>query len=155
MPFPSPMHESEVTQSCPTLCNPMDCSPPGSSAHGIFQARVLEWGAIAFSVQVPEEPRNRRPSNRWPEFWDSELGGEGSSVQRAGPLGSQLSRDPAWLPPTPEAWQACPSGVKRNCTSHWLLTEGNKIRQCLISFAQCCCLPFRLPAGGFTRPTNN
>ena len=43
--------ESEVTQSCPTLSNPMDCSPPGSSVHGIFQARVLEWGAIAFSVQ--------------------------------------------------------------------------------------------------------
>ena len=40
---------SEVTQSCPTLCNPMDCSLPGSSVHGIFQARVLEWGAIAFS----------------------------------------------------------------------------------------------------------
>ena len=35
--------ESEVAQSCPTLCNPMDCSPPGSSVHGIFQARVLEW----------------------------------------------------------------------------------------------------------------
>ena len=43
------MHESEVTQSCVTLCNPMDCSLPGSPAHGIFQARVLEWGAIAFS----------------------------------------------------------------------------------------------------------
>jgi len=41
--------ESEVTQSCPTLSNPMDCGPPGSSIHGIFQARVLEWGAIAFS----------------------------------------------------------------------------------------------------------
>ena len=49
MPFPSPMHESEVTQSCPTLRDPMDCSLPGSSIHGIFQARVLEWGAIAFS----------------------------------------------------------------------------------------------------------
>ena len=49
LPFPSPMHESEVTQSCPTLQDPMDCSPPGSSVHGIFQARVLEWGAIAFS----------------------------------------------------------------------------------------------------------
>ena len=45
--------ESEVTQSCLTLCNPMDCSPPGSSAHGIFQARVLEWGAIAFSASGP------------------------------------------------------------------------------------------------------
>ena len=41
--------ESEVAQSCPTLIDPMDCSPPGSSIHGIFQARVLEWGAIAFS----------------------------------------------------------------------------------------------------------
>ena len=42
--------ESEVTQSCPTLRDPMDCSLPGSSVHGIFQARVLEWVAIAFSV---------------------------------------------------------------------------------------------------------
>ena len=41
--------ESEVAQSCLTLCDPMDCSLPGSSAHEIFQARVLEWGAIAFS----------------------------------------------------------------------------------------------------------
>ena len=41
--------ESEVAQSCLTLSNPMDCSLPGSSVHGIFQARVLEWGAIAFS----------------------------------------------------------------------------------------------------------
>ena len=41
--------ESEVAQSCPTLRDPMDCSPPGSSVHGIFQARVLEWVAIAFS----------------------------------------------------------------------------------------------------------
>ena len=46
LPFPSPMHESEVTQSCPTLSDPMDCSLPGSSVHGICQARVLEWGAI-------------------------------------------------------------------------------------------------------------
>ena len=42
--------ESEVAQSCPTLSNPMDCSLPGSSIHGIFQAAVLEWGAIAFSL---------------------------------------------------------------------------------------------------------
>ena len=45
--------ESEVAQSCPTLSGPMDCSLPGSSVHGIFQARVLEWGAIAFSVYSP------------------------------------------------------------------------------------------------------
>ena len=42
-------NESEVTQLCPTLCKPMDCSLPGSSVHGIFQARLLEWVAIAFS----------------------------------------------------------------------------------------------------------
>ena len=42
--------ESEVAQSCPTLSDPMDCSLPGSSIHRIFQARVLEWGAIAFST---------------------------------------------------------------------------------------------------------
>ena len=47
-----------VTQSCPTLCNPMDCSPPGSSVHGIFQARLLEWVAISFSRGSPQ-PRNR------------------------------------------------------------------------------------------------
>ena len=44
--------EREVSQSCPTLSNPMDCSLPGSSVHGIFQARVLEWVAIAFSVMI-------------------------------------------------------------------------------------------------------
>ena len=49
LPFPSPMRESEIAQSCPTLSDPMDCSLPGSSVHGIFQARVPEWGAIAFS----------------------------------------------------------------------------------------------------------
>ena len=42
--------ENEVAQSCLTLSDPMDCSPQGSSIHGSFQARVLEWGAIAFSV---------------------------------------------------------------------------------------------------------
>ena len=42
--------ESEVSQLCPTLSDPMGCSPPGSSIHGIFQARVLEWGAIAISI---------------------------------------------------------------------------------------------------------
>ena len=45
--------ESEVAQSCPTLSDPMDCSLPGSSIHGICQARVLEWGTIAFSSLTP------------------------------------------------------------------------------------------------------
>ena len=47
--------ESKVDQLCPTLSDPMDCNPPGSSVHGIFQARVLEWGAIAFSGGFSEE----------------------------------------------------------------------------------------------------
>ena len=50
--------ESEVAQSCLTLRDPMDCSPPGSSVHGIFQARVLEWGAIAFSVMYGRKQQN-------------------------------------------------------------------------------------------------
>ena len=50
--------KKKVTQSCPTLCNPMDSSLPGSSVHGIFQARILEWVANSFS---------RRPS--WPRDW--------------------------------------------------------------------------------------
>ena len=44
--------ESEVARLCPTLSDPMDCSPPGSSVRGIFQARVLEWVAIAFSNHI-------------------------------------------------------------------------------------------------------
>ena len=57
LPFPSPVHEvkseREVAQSCPTLLDPMDWSLPGSSIHAIFQARVLEWGAIAFYISLP------------------------------------------------------------------------------------------------------
>ena len=41
-------------QSCQTLCNPMDCSPPGSSVHGIFQARILEWVASSYSRDLPD-----------------------------------------------------------------------------------------------------
>ena len=52
LPFPSPIGESEVTQSCPILSNSMDCSLRGSSIHGIFQARVLEWGAIAVFLNI-------------------------------------------------------------------------------------------------------
>ena len=50
--------ESEVAQSCLILSDPMDCSPPGSSIHGIFQARVLDWGAKAFSVKCSESLAN-------------------------------------------------------------------------------------------------
>ena len=54
--------ESEVSQSCPTLSDPMDCSLPGSSIHGIFQARVLEWGAIYFLLKL--EKHNKGPWDR-------------------------------------------------------------------------------------------
>ena len=50
--------ECEVAQSCPTLCDPMDCSLPGSSGHGIFQAIVLEWIAISFS-KGSSQPRDK------------------------------------------------------------------------------------------------
>ena len=74
--------EREVTQSCLTLSNPMDCSLPGSSIHGIFQARVLEWGAIAFSRprfnswigKIPWR-RDRLPT---PVFWPEEFHGQRS-----------------------------------------------------------------------------
>ena len=56
--------ESEVAQSCPTLRDPMDCSPPGSSIHGVFQARVLKWGAIAFSFSACSVPQLRQLGSR-------------------------------------------------------------------------------------------
>ena len=46
--------ESEVAQSCPTLCDPLDCSLPGSSTHGILQAGILEWVTISFSGELPD-----------------------------------------------------------------------------------------------------
>ena len=48
------MNECSVTQSCPTLCNPMDCTPPGSPIHEILQARILEWVAIPSSGSLPD-----------------------------------------------------------------------------------------------------
>ena len=56
--------ETEVAQLCPTLSDPMDCSLPGSSVHGIFQARVLEWGAIAFSKCVVEQTAKVKEQSR-------------------------------------------------------------------------------------------
>ena len=58
--------ESEVIQSCPTFNDPMDCSLPGSSVHGIFQARVLEWGAIAFSITVLKTVKDFSYSSFYP-----------------------------------------------------------------------------------------
>ena len=95
--------ESEVSQSCPTLSDPMVCSLPGSSAHGIFQARVLEWGAIAFSIWGGRFPHSvsspsfhrGEPSPFWtglcqPASWS---GSQGMSL----PLGS-VSPPPSHTP---------------------------------------------------------
>ena len=64
--------KSEVTQSCPTLSNPMDCSLPGSSIYGIFQARVLEWGAITFSdsfkLQSGKNDKSEKKKEEFEEF---------------------------------------------------------------------------------------
>ena len=80
LPFPSRCikvkSEIEVTQSCPTLHDPMECSLPGSSVHGIFQARVLEWGAIAFSGQWHTwVSRNRIETYAWgvEQVWKREM----------------------------------------------------------------------------------
>ena len=71
---------SEVSQSCPTLCDPMDCSLPGSSLHGILQARVLEWVAIAFS-RGSSRPRIEPES---PEFQADALTSEPPGKPRVG-----------------------------------------------------------------------
>ena len=57
--------ESEVTQSCPTLSDPINCSPPGFSVHGIFQARVLEWGVMLSRLIITFLPRSKRLLISW------------------------------------------------------------------------------------------
>ena len=72
--------ESEVAQSCPTLCNPMDCSLSGSSIRGIFQARVLEWGAIAFSDKRVQSRANSCWSCKSSLMGPVRKGEEGDSI---------------------------------------------------------------------------
>ena len=105
----------EVSWSCPALCNPRDCSPPGSSIHGILQARVLEWVAIAFSrgssqprdqTQVsrtaggrpPGEALDKGKKNRTVSKWGcSEGGGIGgkTKVVQASGVGASGKREPS------------------------------------------------------------
>ena len=68
--------ESEVDQSCPTLCHPVDCSPPGSSVHGILQARILEWAAIHFSRGSSNPGIEPRSPAMWAEALTSEPQGK-------------------------------------------------------------------------------
>ena len=81
--------ESEVTQSCPTLCDPMDCSLSGSSVHGIFQARILEWCAIAFSEALLR-PRASLVAQRLkclPPMWETRV----RSLDREDPLEKEMA----------------------------------------------------------------
>ena len=76
VPFPSPMRESEAVQSCPTLSDPMDCSLPGSSVHGIFQARVLEMGDQSLGREDPleKEMATHSSTRAWRIPWTEEPG---------------------------------------------------------------------------------
>ena len=83
---------SEVTQSCPTLCDPMHCSLPGSLVHGIFQARVLEWVAISFSrgsSQPRERTRVSQTASRHVTVWATR---EAPAMRGAGGGVSQMSQ---------------------------------------------------------------
>ena len=105
--------ESEVAQSCPPPCDPKDCSLPGSSAHGIFQARVLEWGAIAFSKHwtttnsAGKEPAcNEGDPSSIPGSGRSPGEGSGYSLQYSG-LENSMGRG---------TWQASVHGVTKSRT---------------------------------------
>ena len=97
--------ENEVAQSCPPLSDPMDCSLSGSSIHGIFQARVLEWGAIAFSAASAGDVRDT------------------VSPLPYSCLENLMDRG---------AWQATVHRVAKSCTQlEWLSTHVFKIRVCM------------------------
>ena len=98
--------ESEVAQSCPTLSDPMVCSPPGSSIHGIFQARVLEWGAIAFSQLVSDLNLNPSAFSHLVSLHHAmqlvicinTKGFLGGSVVKNPPANAGDIRDTGWIP---------------------------------------------------------
>ena len=133
---------SEVSQSCLTLSNPMDCSPPGSSVHGIFQARVLEWGAIAFSESmnimyvmtslVAQLVKN--PSAMW-KTWAQSLGWEEPLEEGMATHSSILAwrilmdRGLVWrIPMDRGAWQATVHRVAKSQTqlSDWAHNGSHK-----------------------------
>ena len=82
--------QSEVAQSCPTLRDPMDCSPPGSSVHGIFQARVLEWGAMAFSERSASDAFFRW--SYWVRFRQLKWFAQDQTIALQAPLSMEFSR---------------------------------------------------------------
>ena len=102
--------ESQVAQSCPTPNDPMDCSPPGSSVHGSFQARVLEWGAIAFSVSCAQvfinqwtiscqSPLSSKEYWRWQPIPSSgDLPNPGIKPRSLALQADSLPSEPPWKP---------------------------------------------------------
>ena len=130
-------HESEVTQSCPTLHDPMDCSLPGSSVHWIFRTRVLEWGAIAFSVRQHHKvtiiktarywhnrhesmQQSREPRNKPIHLWSISLqkavriynGGKVFSANSVGKVGRPHVNQRSYNTPTYHTQQETQNGLK-------------------------------------------
>ena len=104
--------KSEVAQSCPILCDPMDCSLPGSSVHGIFQARVLEWVAISFSR-----------GSSWPRDWTwvSCIAGRRFTIWATGPC--LLNWSSAFYSPKGFAWSGMVIDVwKEACKFQFVVT---------------------------------
>ena len=103
---------SEVAQSCPTLCHPMDCSLPGFSDHGIFQARVLEWGAISFSrgsSRPWDQTRVSRIVGRCFTLWATrDAFGELEESEAEGGCGSQHPQSQGPLIPSSAQRAKCP-----------------------------------------------
>ena len=112
-------------QSCPTLCDPMDCNPPGSSVHGIFQAKILEWVAISFSRE-----------SSWPRDWTrvSRVVGKCFTIWATGEVKKAGKGDDrrwdgwmAWLTQWTWVWASCGSwwltGKPGVCCSPWECKE--------------------------------
>ena len=127
--------QSEVTQSCPTLSDPMDCSLPGSSVHRIFQARVLEWGAIAFSdgSRVGDKYwlKQGSPTSRL-QTSTSCLISSSIRLEIRCTVNVLSLNHPEIFPLTPNLWKNCfpwnPSLVPERLGTaglkHWYLTKG-------------------------------
>ena len=131
--------ESEVAQSCPTLSDPMDRSPPGSSIHGIFQARVLEWGAIASCHYYPNLPEGcylfsglpwwfspgNLPAMR--ETWVRSLGWEDPLKESMTTYSNILASK---IPMDRGAWQATVHGVAKS--QAWQNHRGQQVTDGLL-----------------------